>query len=80
VPDKDGNFSDVSLGYDNVDDYLLENNPYFGATVGRVANRIANSSFTIDGVTYNLTKNRGEHHLHGGIKVSSLELFQSKSF
>ncbi len=56
-------------GFDNVDDYLVDYNPYFGATVGRVANRIANSTFQIDGVTYSLTKNRGEHHLHGGKKV-----------
>ena len=69
VPDKDGNFSDVSLGFDNIDDYLIDHNPYFGGTVGRVANRIANSTFTIDGVTYNLTQNRGVHHLHGGVKV-----------
>ena len=59
----------MNLGFDNVDDYLEDNNPYFGATVGRVANRIANSTFAIDGMTYNLTANRGNHHLHGGVEV-----------
>ena len=72
MPDKNGVRNDVTLGFDNVDDYLVDHNPYFGATVGRVANRIANSTFQIDGVVYNLTKNRGEHHLHGGNKVISI--------
>jgi len=62
-------FLKLVSGFDNVDDYIVDYNPYFGATVGRVANRIANSTFQIDGVTFNLTKNRGEHHLHGGIKA-----------
>lgn len=43
-------------------------NPYFGATVGRVANRIGLSRMTIDGVTYNLAANSGKHQLHGGFK------------
>lgn len=48
--------------------YLNPLNPYFGATVGRVANRIGYARITIDDETYNITANLGEHTLHGGIK------------
>ncbi|KAG8222372.1 hypothetical protein J437_LFUL002992 [Ladona fulva] len=68
VPDSEGNIDDVVLGFDNLDDYLQKDNPYFGAIVGRVANRIANATFKIGGRTYNLSKNNGENHLHGGFK------------
>src|SRR6478672_6990096 len=47
VPDKRGKFADIVLGFDKLDGYL-ENKPYFGATVGRYANRIANGTFTLD--------------------------------
>ena len=57
---------DVVLGYDKLEDYLKYKN-YFGATIGRVANRIENSSFQINDIQYNLAKNEGENHLHGGI-------------
>ncbi len=68
VPDKDGNFDDVVLGYDNLDGYIKNNSPYFGAIIGRVANRIANAKFTLEGVEYILAANRAPNHLHGGIK------------
>jgi aldose 1-epimerase len=65
VPDRSGTPGDVVLGYDKIDDY--ENGTsYFGATVGRYANRIAHAKFVLDGVTYALEKNNGENHLHGG--------------
>ena len=67
VPDKEGMIEDVVLGYDNLEDYLKAT-PYFGALVGRYGNRIANGSFTLDGVEYSLAKNNGENHLHGGVK------------
>jgi len=66
VPDKNGNFDDVVLGYDNLDGYL-EETPYFGAIVGRYANRIAKGEFTLDGEEYTLVTNNGPNHLHGGI-------------
>ena len=56
----------VVLGSDSLQKYLLPN-PHFGALIGRFSNRIANAKFTLDGVTYNLTKNsRGKHCIHGG--------------
>jgi len=67
VPDKDGKASDVTLGYGTLDGWLT-NTSYFGATVGRYANRIAKGQFTLDGQTYTLATNNGENHLHGGIK------------
>ncbi|KAE8741541.1 hypothetical protein FOCC_FOCC012925 [Frankliniella occidentalis] len=72
MPDKDGKEEDVVLGYDSPDDmslgYLSADNPYFGATVGRVANRIANASFTLDGKEYKLHANAGQNTLHGGLR------------
>ena len=66
VPDRDGNFADVVLGYDNLDDYL-ERNRYFGCITGRYANRIAKGKFSLDGKQYTLATNNGENHLHGGL-------------
>jgi aldose 1-epimerase len=67
VPDKNGAMGDVVLGFDNLDQYV-KGCPYFGATVGRVANRIAKGKFTLDGKEYTLAVNNGPNHLHGGIK------------
>src|SRR5262245_50634563 len=67
VPDKAGKLDDVVLGFDNLDGYLKEH-PYFGCITGRVANRIANAKFTLDGKEYTLAANNGSHHLHGGKK------------
>jgi aldose 1-epimerase len=65
VPDRSRKFADVVLGYDDVSGY--ENGKsYFGAIVGRYANRIAHAKFTLDGATYTLPKNDGDNHLHGG--------------
>lgn len=67
VPDKHGDFDDIVLGYDNVEGYI-NGNPYFGALVGRCANRISGGKFTLEGIDYQLAQNIGENHLHGGIK------------
>jgi len=67
VPDKNGNFGDVVLGYDTLDGYLT-NSPYFGALIGRYGNRIAKGHFTLDGQTYTLATNNGPNSLHGGLK------------
>lgn len=66
VPDRDGNFANVILGFPNLQGYLGEH-PYFGSTVGRYCNRIGHGKFTLDGQEYQLTLNDGENHLHGGL-------------
>ncbi len=65
VPDRDGNISDVTLGLATLAEYE-ESSPYFGAVVGRYANRIENGRFTLDGAEYKLVQNDGTNHLHGG--------------
>jgi aldose 1-epimerase len=65
VPDKDGKMADVVLGFDDLKGYLA-GHPYFGATVGRVGNRIAKGKFTLDGKEYKLATNNGPNSLHGG--------------
>ena len=67
APDRDGNFADVVLGYDRLDDYL-KGAPYFGALIGRYANRIGGAKFTLNGKTYTLAQNNGANSLHGGVK------------
>ena len=67
VPDRDGTFEDVVLGFDTLPDYV-EKSLYFGCIVGRYANRIAKGRFTLDGVEHTLAQNDGENHLHGGIR------------
>lgn len=67
MPDKVGKTGDIVLGYDSLSQYVA-NNPYFGAIVGRYANRIAGGRFTLDGKTYKLARNNGNNSLHGGIK------------
>ena len=68
VPDKTGKLVDVVLGKSCIDDYLNDQEPYFGAICGRIANRIANGRFTLDGVEYRLATNNGPNSLHGGPK------------
>lgn len=67
VPDLNGNLIDVALGFNDFDSYL-EGHPYFGAIVGRYANRIDNGSFSIDDNDYNIPINNNGTSLHGGIK------------
>jgi aldose 1-epimerase len=70
VPDRNGKSADVVLGFDNLDGYFANfNGPadaFFGALIGRYANRIAHGSFTLDGKKYSLPLNNGENSLHGG--------------
>ncbi len=67
VPDQHGNLEDVVLGFDDLQGYE-KNNPYFGALIGRCANRIEDARFELNGRAYNLLKNNGNNHLHGGAK------------
>ncbi|MCL4205677.1 MAG: galactose mutarotase [Pirellulaceae bacterium] len=65
VPDRDGRVADVVLGFDDLTSYE-STSPYFGSTVGRVAFRIPFGQFVLGGRTYQLDRNSGDHHLHGG--------------
>jgi aldose 1-epimerase len=65
VPDANGNFADVTTGYADIAEYVAQRQ-YFGATVGRVANRIAGARFELDGNVYSVPANDGTHSLHGG--------------
>ena len=66
VPDRDGVFKEITLGYDTLEEWI-KGTTYFGATCGRVANRIANGKFAIDGQEYTLAQNNGPNALHGGV-------------
>jgi aldose 1-epimerase len=79
IPDKEGNLADVVLGYDNLEGYI-ESNPYFGAIIGRYGNRIAGGQFNLDGTTYELAKNNGPNHLHGGEKGFDKVVWQAEPF
>ena len=79
VPDKKGVLADVVLGFDTLDAYL-NNTPYFGAIIGRYANRIANGKFALDGVEYRLARNNGMNSLHGGLKGFDKVLWHSEQF
>jgi aldose 1-epimerase len=70
APDRNGKAGDVVLGFDDLDGYVSNfngpSNAFFGALIGRYANRVAHGSFTLDGQKYSLPKNNGENTLHGG--------------
>ncbi|MBA9078645.1 aldose epimerase family protein [Rufibacter quisquiliarum] len=68
VPDKNGKLTDVVVGMPSVKEYEVTTEPYFGATIGRYGNRIANGKFTLDGKEYALSVNNGPNTLHGGKK------------
>ena len=80
VPDKNGNLGDVVLGYESIDKTLEGGQKSMGSTIGRVANRIANGKFTLDGVSYQLAINDNPrpHTLHGGKKGSRFVVFDAK--
>src|SRR5205814_1501661 len=67
TPDRAGRLADIVLGFDALDDYVTRSR-FFGALVGRYGNRIGNARFAIDGRTFQLAKNNGANHLHGGLK------------
>ena len=79
VPDRKGSVDEITLGFDSLEGYLNPH-PYFGSTLGRVANRIARGVFTIDGKTYALFCNDGKNHLHGGKKGFNRNVWCSAGF
>lgn len=78
APDRNGLMGDVTLGYDTLDEYLVGER-YFGCIVGRVANRIRNGLFTLDGTEYALDCNNGAHHLHGGRDGFHMRVWQAEA-
>lgn len=79
TPDAKGQPADIVLGYDNLAQYV-ENNPYFGAIIGRYGNRIAGGTFALNGTTYQLAANDGANHLHGGVQGFDKKLWDAKTF
>ncbi len=79
VPDRAGKEADVVLGYDSLESYLRAT-PYFGAIVGRYANRIGHARFTLDGKTYTLAANDHGNSLHGGLKGFDKQLWVAEPF
>jgi len=67
TPDRFGKLADIVFGFDSLQGYLAQS-PYFGAIVGRFANRIAHGQFSLDGMTYHLATNNGPNSLHGGLR------------
>ncbi len=83
TPDRDGKLADITHGYDTLEGWLT-NTSYFGSSVGRFGNRIADGKFTLDGKEYTLARNNDpggiECHLHGGLKGFDKVLWSGKSF
>ena len=78
APDREGVMADVTLGYQSLDGYF-DDGCFFGCLVGRVANRIANASFFLDGREHRLDQNHGSHHLHGGSRGFHSRVWQVDS-
>ena len=79
VPNKDGKLLDMVLGYNTLEQYL-ERSYYAGAIVGRVANRTGYAKFTLNGKEYNISKNNGEHALHGGFSGFDKKVWEVVSY
>lgn len=77
MPDRDGEYADVVLGFDTPQEYLTDS-PFFGATIGRYANRIASGRFSLNGKTYQLANNNPPNHLHGGAVGFDKRLWQGE--
>ena len=77
TPDRRGRMADIALGYDDLRGYLSDT-AYFGALIGRYANRIAGGKFSLNGVEYQLAKNNGPNHLHGGVRGFNKVVWQAR--
>lgn len=78
VPDRDGKPADIVLGFDTLEPYLAEH-PYFGALIGRYANRIAEGKFNLEGKSYQLACNNRPNHLHGGNEGFDKKLWEAEA-
>ncbi|WP_406168596.1 aldose epimerase family protein [Streptomyces sp. NBC_00996] len=79
IPDRHGRHKNVSLGFDNIEDYVAKT-PYFGALIGRYGNRIAKGQFTLDGKSYQLSVNDGVNSLHGGTQGFDKHVWDVEGF
>jgi len=79
VPDRDGNFADVVLGFDRLEPYL-QNSAFLGAVIGRFGNRLAQGRFSLDGKDYQLAVNNAPNHLHGGNQGFHQVMWQAAPF
>ncbi|MFF8530948.1 aldose epimerase family protein [Streptomyces sp. SAS_267] len=79
IPDRHGRYRNVSLGFDNIDDYVAKT-PYFGALIGRYGNRIGKGQFTLDGTSHQLSVNDGVNSLHGGTKGFDKNVWDVEAF
>jgi aldose 1-epimerase len=80
APDKNGTMENITLTLDSVPEFLTKPNPFFGATAGRVANRIAKAKFTLDGTEYTLAKTNGNNHLHGGVEGFNKKVWTPETY
>jgi aldose 1-epimerase len=80
MPDRNGQYEDIVLGYDDLTGYITNNSPYFGALIGRYGNRIGGAKFKLEGQTYKLAANNGPNSLHGGIKGFDKVVWQAESW
>ncbi|PKA51313.1 aldose 1-epimerase [Apostasia shenzhenica] len=78
LPDSSGDLGDIVLGYDGVSSYVADDRTYFGALVGRVANRIGHAQFSVNGTVYRLYPNDGNNTLHGGLKGFDKQIWNVK--
>jgi aldose 1-epimerase len=82
--DRKGNLENIALGFEDVshymDDFYISNNPYFGAIIGRFANRIAKGRFSLNDMEYKLAINNGPNHLHGGNKGFDKKIWEARAF
>lgn len=82
--DKKGSLDNIALGFENIsnymDDFYISNNPYFGAIIGRFANRIAEGRFSLNDIEYKLAINNGPNHLHGGKVGFDKKKWEARTF
>ena len=81
APDRDRQSANIALGFATLEEYVAHNGgPYFGALVGRYANRIAGGTFTLDGISHHLPVNNGPNSLHGGVRGFSSRVWSAEPF
>lgn len=79
IPDRDGRYANISLGYGDIASYV-SGACYFGATIGRYGNRIAGGRFTLDGASHQLSRSEGENTLHGGTGGFDTQVWEAEEF